>query len=131
MSRSFSEEDVAWLKELHDRYYPYEKGGFAKPVVQAYETAEFERVIHLIEEYDPPIEMVCTGMFGGYGMKSTMIRVILIKPEFLLLFHEEHIPSTHSPCADWWGHRTLAQETSRSWADPCMGLVLEVHSRTV
>jgi hypothetical protein len=89
----FTDEDVAWLKKLHDKYYPYEKGGFSKPVVQAYETAEFERVIRLIEEYSPPIEMTCTGMFGGYGMMIyNEPSDPSLKPEFLLLFHEEHIP---------------------------------------
>jgi hypothetical protein len=90
---SFPEEDVVWLKELHNKYYPYEKGGFSKPVVHAYTTEEFERVIQLIEEYSPPIEMTCTGMFGGYGMMIyNEPRDPVLKPEFLLLFHEEHIP---------------------------------------
>jgi hypothetical protein len=87
-----SNEDRTWLQVLNDKVHPKVEG-WKRPVVQYMETSDFNRVVRLVEEHSLLTSMVCTGMFGGYGMEIfEEPSDPLLQPTLLFFLHEEHIP---------------------------------------
>lgn len=90
------DEDFKWLRALQEDLWPPRPPSKLTIKLEAKRPltkAELARVEACIEEHDLVAEMICTSMFGGYGMRLYSHELFPgTGADFLLTLVEDHLP---------------------------------------
>lgn len=92
-----SEKDRDWLKQLDKDLWPpdHKNGVVSLEASRDLTHDEYERLTRILDEGNVVLEMICTNMFGGYG-----IRIYDHEPypgtgaQYLACITEDHLPAT-------------------------------------
>jgi hypothetical protein len=94
-----SEVDRDWLKKLDSSLWPpdHKNGVVSLEASRDLTNEEYETLTRILDEGNVVVEMICTNMFGGYGIRVYEHESYPgVGLQYLCCVTEDHLPSEHT-----------------------------------
>jgi hypothetical protein len=120
-----SEENRKWMQDLEKELWPksHKNGVVSLKAYRFLTEGELEHLTSILESGSVVVEMICTNMFGGYGIRIYEHEPYPhVGPQFILCVIEDHLPLSDGRKARPGGHHKLDDEdhvpgsgSTRAW----------------